>query len=101
MKEILSVRSNTFYSQKEGKEFKLDPMLELIIIYVDGKNYKLTKSEVQGSPKLSETRMIVSPELLQSLITDLQLHQTKLEGIRRNADQLNSLVKHITSQDAE
>jgi hypothetical protein len=37
---------------------------------------------------------------LQHLITDLQLHQKKLDGIRKNADQLNSLVRHITSEDA-
>lgn len=30
---------------------------------------------------------------------DLQLHQKKLEGIRKNANQLNSLVRHITSDE--
>lgn len=100
MKQIISVRSNTHYTQKEEeKEFRLNPMLELIIIYADGKNYKLTKNDLQSSPKIVETRMIISPEMLQSLITDLQLHQKKLDNIRKNSEQLNSLVKHITSSD--
>jgi hypothetical protein len=101
MKEMVSVRSNAYYTQEEGaKEFALKPMLELVIIHTDGKNYKLTKNDMQSSPKLSESRLIVGPEMLQYLITDLQLHQKKLDGIRKNADQLNSLVRHIMSEDA-
>jgi len=101
MKEMVSVRSNAYYTQEEGEtEFILKPMLELVIIHTDGKNYKLTKNDMQSSPKLSESRLIVSPEMLQYLITDLQLHQKKLDGIRKNADQLNSLVRHIMSDDA-
>jgi hypothetical protein len=42
--------------------------------------------------------MIVSPFMLQALITELQLHQKKLNNITKNADQLSSLVKHITSE---
>ena len=98
---MVSVRSNAYYTQEEGeKEFALKPMLEIVIIHTDGKNYKLTKNDMESSPKLSESRLIVSPEMLQHLITDLQLHQKKLDGIRKNADQLNSLVRHITSEDA-
>lgn len=98
---MVSVRSNAYYTQEEGqKEFALNPMLELVIIHTDGKNYKLTKNDIESSQKLTESRLIVSPEMLQHLITDLQLHQKKLEGIRKNADQLNSLVRHITSEDA-
>lgn len=101
MKQMVSVRSNTYYTQEEGqKEFALNPMLELVIIHTDGKNYKLTKNDIESSPKLSESRLIVTPEMLQHLITDLQLHQKKLEGVRKNADQLNSLVRHITSDEA-
>jgi NAD-dependent SIR2 family protein deacetylase len=43
--------------------------------------------------------MIVSPYMLQVLITELQLHQKKLNNITKNADQLNSLVKHINSEE--
>jgi hypothetical protein len=99
MKQMVSVRSNAYYTQEEGeKEFALKPMLELVIIHTDGKNYKLTKNDMESSPKLSESRLIVSPEMLQHLITDLQLHQKKLDGIRKNADELNSFVRHITSK---
>lgn len=44
---------------------------------------------------MNEIRLIVSPEMLSSLITELQLHQGKLETIRKNGDQINSLIKHI------
>jgi hypothetical protein len=96
MKQIISVKSNAYYTQEEQQnEFALNPMLELVIIHTDGKEYKFTKNDLSSSTKIAETRMILTPEMLQSLITDLQLHQKKLNGIRKNADQLNSLVKHI------
>ena len=98
MKQMVSVRSNAYYTQDEG-ELSLRPMLELVIIHTDGKNYKLGKNDIESSPKLSESRLIVSPEMLQHLITDLQFHQKKLESIRKNADQLNSLIRHITSDE--
>lgn len=103
MKQMISVRSNTHYTQEEnGTEFDLKPMLEVIIIYADGKNYKLTpKKGISQEVKLSEVRMIVSPPMLESLITDLQLHQKKLNGLRDNADKLNALVKHINSDNTE
>ena len=98
MKQMLSVRSNAYYTQGEGqKEFALNAMLELVIIHTDGKNHNLTKNDIESSLKLSECRLIVSPEMIQHLITDLQLHQKKLEIICKNADQLNSLLRYITS----
>lgn len=45
--------------------------------------------------------MIVNPAMLEDLITDLKLHQKKLNGIRQNADKLNALVKHISSSENE
>ena len=100
MKHMISVRSNAYYTQEEkGSEFALNPMLELIIIHTDGKDYKITKNDLSSTPKLAEKRMIVGPEMLQSLITELQLHQKKLDAIRKNSDQLNSLVKHISDVD--
>jgi hypothetical protein len=100
MKQILSVRSNAFYSQEENKtEFTIKPALELVIIYTNGYNYNLGKSKIESTAKLSEIRMIVSPDLLEDLITDLKLHQLKLSGIRKNADQINSLVRHIMNEE--
>jgi len=100
MKQMISVRSNTHYTQdKNDKDFELKPMMELIMIYADGKEHKLTAKGIKQEVKLSEVRMIVSPPMLESLITDLQLHQKKLISIRENADKLNALVKHISSND--
>lgn len=43
MKQIISVLSNTHYTQDErDTEFVLKPMMELIIVYADGKEHKLT-----------------------------------------------------------
>jgi hypothetical protein len=97
MKQIISVLSNTHYTQDEkDKEFVLKPMMELIIIYADGKKHTLTPKGLKQEINCSEVRMIVSPFMLQTLITELQLHQKKLNGITQNADKLNSLVKHIS-----
>ena len=42
MKQMISVRSNTHYTQEEnGKEFELKPMMELIMIYANGKELDL------------------------------------------------------------
>jgi hypothetical protein len=102
MKQILSVLSNTHYTQDEKDlEFTLKPMMELIIIYADGKEHKLTPKGLRQEVKCSEVRMIVSPFMLQQLITDLQLHQKKLNNITKNAEQLNSLVRHISSDENE
>lgn len=100
MKQIISVFSNTHYAQDEkDTEFVLKPMMELIIVYSDGKEHKITPKGLKQEVKCSEVRMIVSPFMLQVLITELQLHQKKLNNITKNADQLNSLVKHITSDE--
>ena len=97
MKQILSVKSNPFYTQGESEngDFKLNAHLELVIVYTDGKNYDVKKDGFVAKTKLSETRLLVSPDLLQGLITDLQMHQKKLEGFRKNADQINSLIKYV------
>lgn len=100
MKAIISVFSNTHYTQDEkDTEFILKPMMELIIVYADGKEHKITPKGLKQEVKCSEVRLIVSPFILQTLITELQLHQKKLNNITKNADQLNSLVKHINSEE--
>lgn len=100
MKQIISVFSNTHYTQDEkDTEFVLKPMMELIIVYADGKEHKITPKGLKQEVKCSEVRMIVSPFMLQYLITELQMHQKKLNNITKNADQLSSLVKHITSEE--
>ena len=99
---MISVLSNTHYTQDENDtEFVLKPMMELIIIYADGKEHKITPKGLKQEVKCSEVRMIVSPYMLQTLITELQLHQKKLNNITKNADQLTSLVRHINSDEEE
>jgi hypothetical protein len=96
MKQLLQVQSNPFFYQDSQDEFTLVAMLELIVIYTDGKNYTVKDRELTSTPKISETRMVVDTESLQNLITDLQLHLKMLEGYRSNATQLNSLIRHVS-----
>jgi len=90
MKQVISVRSNPYFTQKENeKTFQLQSSL-------DGKKYKLGKSDFISETNFNESRFIVTPELLSALITDLQLHQKKLEVFRQNADQINGLINHLS-----
>jgi hypothetical protein len=102
MKQIIAVNSNPFYTQVEEKgNFTLRATLELVIVHSDGKEYEIEKDAFIGKNKLSEIRLLVSPEMLQGLITDLQLHQKTLDGIRKNADQINSLIKYVQEGEAK
>ena len=97
MKQMIAIRSNAFFLHYDQKEtFSLEPELELVIVFTDGKDYKVKAGELVSSAKLNEVRMVVSPEMLSDMITSMQLHQKKLEAVRKNADQINSLIKHIT-----
>jgi endonuclease III len=104
MKELIDVRSNTYYSQEAGeKEFELKPMMELVLLHTNGKDYSFNKKDghILSTAKIDEIRLIVNLEQLQDLITGLQLHQKKLQQIQKNATQLTSLVRHITSDENE
>jgi len=102
MKQMISVLSNTHYTQEENdKEFVLKPMMELIIIYTDGKIHKLTPKGIKQEVNLSEVRLIVSPNMLEDLITSLQFHKKKLDGITSNADKLTALVKYVNVNENE
>lgn len=93
---MIAVKSNPFYTQVEDNgSFTLRGALELVIVHSDGKKYEFKKDSLVSENKISEARMMVSPEMLQELITELQLHQKTLEGIRANADKINSLVKYV------
>lgn len=99
MKDIISVKSNPFFKQREEEKqvFKLDAVLEIIIVHTNGKEYSLSKNSVNSKPKISESRFIVNSEMLSDLIIDLQLHQDKLASFRRNSEKINSLVSHIAN----
>lgn len=98
MKSIIDVRSNPYYSQSEvGEKFKLNAHLEIILIHSAGKVYKVKNKQLVAESAFEETRYLVSPEMLQELITGLQLHQQKLNGIRNNAEELNALIKKVSN----
>lgn len=100
MKEIIAVKSNpVFFEDDTNKDFALNANLELVITHSDGKEYHVTSNErVKAVPKIVETRLFVNPEMLQQLITELQLHQQKLDVARKNAEAINSLLKAVKNQ---
>lgn len=96
MKQILEVRSNAFYLQPENaKEFELQGYLEIIIIHTDGKYYKVKGGKLETTPSFVESRLVCSSEQLTNLITDLNMHQKNMDGVRKNAEKLTRLVKYI------
>lgn len=101
MKELIEVRANHHYTQVEKQgSFELNPVVELIVVYTDGKQYSVTKDGYLKSEfKFSESRMLINPELLGSLIAQLQMHQSNLNKCRNNAEQINSLIKIIVTAD--
>jgi hypothetical protein len=99
MKQMISVRSNPYFTQKENeKTFQLQSCLEVVIIHTDGKKYKLGKNDFIAEANFNESRFIVNSEMLSSLITELQLHQKKLEVFRQNADKINGLINHLSKE---
>ncbi len=98
MKEIIDVKSNAYYTQpNDEKEFELKAFLEIVIIHTSGREYRVHKGNVESTPAIIESRFCVNPEQLAELITDLQLHQKKMNSVVNNADQLTGLVKHISN----
>ena len=101
MKTLIALRSNGIYQQVEQKDFQLEAKLELILIYIDGKCHKVRKNQIVSEPNLTEVRIIVSPEMLTGLITELQLHQKKMDSLRNNADVIHKIINEInTSREA-
>jgi hypothetical protein len=99
MKQLISVRSNSIYSQKDSTngEFKLEACLELIIIHTNDMEYKVVKNKLVSERIYSDTRITMDAEGVTALITELQFQQKKIESLRRNAEQLNTMVSHIAT----
>lgn len=97
MKQIIGVKSNPIYipDEQDMKDFKLKGSLELVITFIDGKNYEYSDEGVLSSPKIKEVRMIVDAAVMNDLITQLQLHLENLSVLNNNADKVNSLVRYM------
>ena len=100
MKELTDVRSNGFFkNENETGVLKLNAALELVLLYFDGRDYKVVSNKIKTNLRLNEVRLIVSSTMLQELITHLQFHQKKLEVFDKNAKEINSLVNHLSNVD--
>lgn len=98
MKELLTVRSNAILMLDEtSKEFNTVPRLELVLIHTDGKKYRIDADNLITEQNVEESRLMVSPTMLNHLITDLQLHQSKMNALQQHSDSINTLAKYIPS----
>lgn len=102
MDQMVAIKSNAFLLQDDTKEkVSFLPQMELVIIHTDGKDYTWTKTGLNSKARFDEIRLIVTPDMLQELITQLQLHQTKLKQFRDNATELNAMIRLITEAQEE
>ena len=92
---MISVRSNTYYSQDENhKEFELNPMLELIMIYADGKDWKLTPKGLSPQVKVLSEQKKRKIEKSLNIINNKSLHSVK----KHSKNPQNKTVSKIVSK---
>jgi hypothetical protein len=102
MNSILSIRSNPLYSlDDDGKE--LTPLIELVVIHTDGKNYTFNKKgdDLTTTTRITETRYTVSPDSLGKFISGLKLIQQNMNALQNNAAGINTIIKQFSEQDNE
>ena len=103
MKELVNVTTNAFFLQNEKENnFHLTGCIEIVLIYTDGKDYNVSPDgKLKSKMKLTETRLIASGEMMQELITGLQLHHQKLLSGQKFAYEINALAKYTDNTDNE
>lgn len=101
MKELVNVTTNAIFLQNEkDSNFNLVGCIEIILIYTDGKTYDVAPDgKLKSKMKLSETRLIASGEMMQELITGLQLHHQKLILGQKMASEINALAKYAENNE--
>jgi hypothetical protein len=102
MQEIISVRSNIFFTQEQkDKSLSLTPVIELVIVHTSGKEYELnSKDQIVSTPKIMESRMLVSSQMLKSMINDLELINRNMNTLDKNADKVNKLLEYMQAPEA-
>jgi len=94
MKDILQVRSNpVFLPDSTKKGVHLKPMLELIIIHTDGKEYMIKGKGVGSAPKFAETRFFIDADQLKDFQSQLQLVGDQMNRMEVNTMKINKLIQ--------
>lgn len=93
MKHIIGITTNHMMIPREGKEFNLSPMLELIIMHSDGKDYSHNGKNLSSKMKFAETRMILTPTAMRELYAKLGEALLGMSALENTCDQINNLVK--------
>lgn len=104
MNQILEIRNNPIYQlNNDGNE--LQPCIEIIVIYTDGRNYQLVKGKkgetLKTDLKISESRFVVYPDALGKFIGSLKLIQQNMSKLQNNATGINQIVKQFMEMDEE
>lgn len=93
MKMIVGITTNHMMIPSEGKEFNLSPMMELIIMHSDGKDYSHDGKKLSSKMKFAETRMILTPNAMRELYAKLGEALLGMSVLENNCDQINNLIK--------
>lgn len=89
MKEVIEVKANSVYTTEPGK---LEPKLELIIIHIDGREYRVKGDKVQSVPIIKECRFFVDEKQLDDMIAGLQLWKTSMVTLKQNCTVMNDII---------
>lgn len=93
MKEVFAITSNQIMCPKNGKQFELVPMMELILVHSDGKDYSHNGKKLSSTVKISETRFFVSVNGMKELMSQLAMAAASLNVLEANCGQINQLIK--------
>jgi hypothetical protein len=72
MNEIIDIRANLYATDVNPETLKAKPLLELIIIHTDGKEYKLNGEKgLDPITKISDARFIMNPETMDRVLQQM------------------------------
>jgi hypothetical protein len=72
MNTLVDIRSNAYTSDVDPKKITVTPLLELVLIYSNGKEYIDTGREIVSKDSYADLRLIFSPKQLDGMISTLQ-----------------------------
>ena len=78
MNTIVDLRANIYASDVDAEKMKVTPLMELVIVYSNGKYYSDSGTEIVSKDKYADLRLMLNPSQLDSMIKALQQWQKTL-----------------------
>lgn len=72
MNTIVDVRANIYASDIDAEKMKVTPLMELVIVYSNGKAYTDNEQEIDSEDVYADLRLMLNPKQLRSLIVALE-----------------------------